>query len=360
MATSELEIRFCTAPDNVRIAYGTLGRGPPILKSARWMTHLELDRKSPLWRHWISELSDGRTLTTYDGRGYGLSDRNPSDLSFDAMVGDFEAVADAAGFERFPVVGFCHGGPIAIAYAARFPQRVSCLVLCGTYAQGRAKRDPSPHAQAEGELLLKLIELGWGEDNPAYRQVFTSKAIPGGTTEMFTAYNDLQRASTSPEVARRLAEVCWNIDVEHLLTNVACPTLVLHATRDALVPFEQGRSLAGLIPHARLVPLDSENHDLLETEPAWQTFVAEVQAFLAEHDLPARHDHSLVMASLTKREYEVLNEVARGLSNNEIAQALHRSEKTVRNHVTSIFAKLDVTSRNRAIVLAREAGLGNG
>jgi len=356
--TTAQPIRFCTAGDGTRIAYEQAGSGPPVIKSSTWMSHLDEDRDSPLGRHWIALLTHGRQLTRFDGRGYGLSDRHPRALDFDAMVSDLAAVADAAGLPRFALLGFCHGGPVAIAYAARHPDRVSCLILCGSYAQGLARRDPSGSGAAERDLLLRTIEVGWGQDNPAWRQVFATKALPEAPADVLGAYCRMQRASADPAQAAALTRLFWNFDVVDLLPRVRCPTLVLHAARDALVPFEQGRLLARTIPHARLVPLDSGNHDLLADEPAWPVLVREVQSFLAAHDAAARPAGQRSLAALSERERTVLEHVARGLDNTEIARALHLSEKTVRNHVTSIFSKLDFASRSRAIVWARDAGLG--
>jgi pimeloyl-ACP methyl ester carboxylesterase/DNA-binding CsgD family transcriptional regulator len=351
-------VRYCTAADGVRIAFEQLGSGPPIVKSANWMSHLDEDRDSPLWRHWLGLLTDGRQLTRFDGRGFGLSEREPADLSFDGMVADMEAVVDAARLPRFPILGFCHGGPIAVAYAVRHPERVSALVLCGTYAQGRAVRNPTPQDAAERELLLRLIALGWGQDSPAYRQVFATRALPQAPAEALSAYCDIQRASATPQQAQRLTELFWHLDVTALLPQLRCPVLVLHARRDDLVPFSQGQLLAQRIDGARFVALDSANHDLLADEPAWPVLVDAVGAFLAEHaGSPVRRD-GRDLAVLTAREREVLDHVARGLDNEEIAAALFMSEKTVRNHVSAIFSKLDFANRGRLIVWARDAGLG--
>jgi pimeloyl-ACP methyl ester carboxylesterase/DNA-binding CsgD family transcriptional regulator len=355
---SRPEIRFCTARDGARIAWGRIGSGPPLLKAANWMTHLELDSDGPLMSHWHRDVANGRTLISYDGRGYGLSDRSPPRLDFSAMVDDLGVVADAAELDRFALIGFCHGGPIAIDFAARHPERVAALILCGTYAAGRAQRTEAPLEAAEGELLLRIIELGWGQSSAAYRQVFTAKAVPNATPEVAEYFDELQRASANPSTAVALAKLCWHIDVRDQLTQVRCPVLVLHATRDAVVPFEQARLLAGALPDARLVPLDSDNHDLLGDEPAWPHFVHELHAFLSEHDRPAEPAPLPVLHELTPREAMVLDSIARGLDNNEIAALLQLSEKTVRNHITRIFDKLQVTSRNRAIVVARDAGLG--
>ncbi|MCB1909151.1 MAG: alpha/beta fold hydrolase [Rhodocyclaceae bacterium] len=351
-------VRYCTTRDGVRIAFEQLGSGPAILKSSNWMSHIEEDRDTPLWRHWLELLAEGRRLTRFDGRGFGLSERSPGQLDFDGMVADMEAVADAARLERFSILGFCHGGPIALEYAVRHPERVEALVLCGSYAQGRAVRDPSASDRAEREILLRMIEVGWGQDNPAYRQVFATKAMPEGSAAAHAAFCAIQRASATPGQARRLTELFWQIDVADRLARVACPTLVLHARRDATVPFAQGQLLAQGIPGARFVALASGNHDLMADEPAWQTLSQAVSAFLLEHGgAPAPADGRR-LADLTARESAVLDRIARGLDNPEIATELGISEKTVRNHVSSIFAKLDFASRNRAIVWARERGFG--
>jgi len=353
-------VRYCTTRDGVRVAFEQLGSGPPILKAANWMSHLDEDRHSPLSRHWLQLLSDGRQLTRFDGRGHGLSEREPPDLSEDGMLADLEAVADAARLERAPLLGFCHGGPLAIAYAVRHPERVSALILCGSYAQGRAVREPGEPDRAEREMLLRLIELGWGQDNPAYRQVFATRAIPEAGQEALTSFCAMQRAAATPQQARRLTEIFWQIDVLHLLSKVRCPTLVLHARRDAVVPFQQAQMLAQHIPTAQLVPLDSANHDLLGDEPAWGVLSQVLRDFLAVHAGAAVVRDGRDLRQLTERERQVLDQIARGMDNDEVAAALFMSEKTVRNHVTAIFAKLDFASRNRAIVWARDAGLGRG
>jgi pimeloyl-ACP methyl ester carboxylesterase/DNA-binding CsgD family transcriptional regulator len=355
-------VRYCTTADGVRVAFEQIGSGPPILKASNWMSHLDEDRDSPLWRHWLELLSEGRRLTRFDGRGSGLSEREPPLLNFESMVADMQSVVEAAGLDRFPILGFCHGGPVAIAYAARYPERVSALVLCGTYAQGRAVRNPSPHDAAERELLIKLIEVGWGQDSPAYRQVFATRAVPAAGTEVLASFCAIQRASATPWQAQRLTQLFWQIDVLDLLPRLQCPVLVLHARRDDLVPFAQAQLLAQRIRGARLVALDSANHDLLADEPAWPVLADAMRSFLQEHAGAAAmrevRDDGRDAGVLTQREREVLDHLARGLENEEIAAALTLSEKTVRNHVSAIFAKLDFSSRGRAIVWAREAGLG--
>ncbi len=285
----EQSIRFCQSADGVRLAYATIGAGPPLVKAANWLSHLEFDWQSPIWRHWLIGLAQQHTLIRYDERGCGLSDWNVDDFSFEAWVRDLEAVVDAAGVERFPLIGLSQGGPIAIAYATRHPERVSHLILYGSYARGKLKRDLTAEKIDEVETLVKLIRIGWGRENPAFRQVFTSMFIPDATLEQYRWFNDLQRASASPENAARLVEGFNAIDVRQLAAQLDLPTLVLHARGDMRIPFEEGRLLASLIPGARLVTLESNNHILLEHEPAWQKFLSEVHEFLATPDRSTHH-----------------------------------------------------------------------
>ncbi len=356
MSDFRQQIRFCSSADGTRIAYAASGVGPPLISAANWLTHLEEESKSPIWLHWLEELSRANTLIRYDKRGCGLSERHAGDLSFEACVADLEAVAEAAGFERFALFGECQGGPIAIAYAARHPERVTHLVLYGTFVRGRLKRNPTPAETAAAELALKAIELGWGEESPAYRQVFATKFLPQGSPELLQAFCALERCATSPSIAARVIREFANVDVQAAACAVRCPTIVLHATGDIVVPFEEGRLMAGLIPGARFVPLDGVNHALLPGEPAWARFVSELRPFL-----PQQLGHPTFNASireLTVREREILERIARGRDNAQIAAHLGLSEKTVRNSITRIFDKLGVANRAQAIVLAREAGIG--
>ena len=350
------QIRFCTSHDGARIAYALSGTGPPIVKVANWLSHLEFDMQSPVWSSLLRELSRSHLLVRYDERGCGLSDWNVEDLSFEAWVRDLETVVDAAGVDRFPLLGISQGASIAVAYAVRHPERVTHLILHGGYARGRLKRSPTPAQREEAETMNKLAELGWGQENPAFRQFFTTQFIPGGTPEQHHWFNELERISTSPVNAGRFMRVFNEIDVVELLPKVNCPTLVLHATRDARVSFDEGRLIASRIPGARFVPLESNNHLLIESDPAWQRFVEEVRAFLPARTV-ALHP---VFAALTPRELELAELIAQGRDNAQIAARLGLSEKTVRNHITSIFAKLEVENRSQAIVLARNAGFGAG
>ena len=277
----EQQIRFCTVPDGVQIAYATVGAGPVLVKAANWLSHLEFDWNSPVWRHWLTGLSAHHTLVRYDERGCGLSDWEVDDFSLEAWVRDLETVVDMLGLERFPLLGISQGGPVAIAYAVRHPEKVSHLILYGSYACGLLrKRSPTAAQLEELETLLQLIKVGWGQDNPAFRQVFTTFFMPEATAEQMHWFNDLQRMSTSPGNAVKFRTAFSQLDVRDLATRVTTPTLVLHARDDAAEPFEEGRRLAALIPGARFIPLEGKNHLLLESEPAWQRFLVEVDRFL--------------------------------------------------------------------------------
>ena len=344
------DIRFCTAADGVRLAYARVGDGPPLVKAPNWLTHIEVELHNPVWRHWIAALSERFSYVRYDARGCGLSDRNPPDLSLEGWVRDLEAVVDTLGLERFPLLGISGGGPIAILYATRHPERVSELILYGAYARGRAHR--SPEAIEEGRLMYKLMELGWGRRDPSFRHVFAKQFVADATPELVEAFDHLQCSGSTVGDALRMMETAMHLDVTREARQVRCPTLIMHATDDVRIPFEEGRVLASLIPDSRFVPLESRNHVLLEAEPAWQRFLEEIEAFLpgarAVTSFPA----------LTTRERGVLEYVARGMDNHQIAAHLGISEKTVRNVVSSVLDKLEVESRAQAIVRAREAGYG--
>ncbi len=282
----EQQIQFCTTPDSVRIAYAKVGDGPPLVKAANWLSHLEWDWQSPIWRHMLREFARDHTFIRYDERGNGLSDWNVGDLSFGAWVADLESVVAAAGVDRFPLLGISQGGAVAIAYAVKHPERVSHLILYGAYARGWAKRD-SPEEIEQRQAQLTLVRLGWGKDNPAFRQLWTSLYAPDATPEQAQSFNDLQRLSTSPENAVKLLTEMGNIDVVDLLRQVKVPTLVLHCRGDDGVPFEEGRKLAGSIPGARFVPLEGRNHLLLEGAPSWGIFVKEIRRFIGAQETSA-------------------------------------------------------------------------
>lgn len=282
----EQRIHFCSTTDGVRIAYAKVGDGAPIMKAANWLSHLEFDWQSPIWRHMLSEFARDHTFIRYDERGNGLSDWNCEDLSFGAWVEDLAAVVNAAGLDRFPLLGISQGGAVAIAYAVRYPEKVSHLILYGSYARGWAKRD-SPEEIEQRQAQLTLVKLGWGKDNPAFRQLWTSLYAPDATPAQAQSFNDLQRNCTSAQNAVRLLTEMGNLDVVDLLPQVKAPTLVMHCRDEAGVPFEEGRLIAGSIPGARFVPLEGRNHLLLEGDPSWGKFVKEVRRFIGSEDTSA-------------------------------------------------------------------------
>jgi pimeloyl-ACP methyl ester carboxylesterase len=274
-------IAFCRAADGVRLAYAVAGEGPPLVRAANWMTHLGYDIESPVWKHWVRDLSLKNRFIRYDERGCGLSDWDAPDFTFDDWVADLESVVEALGLERFPLLGVSQGGAVAVAYAARHPERVSHLVLCSAYARGRAVRAVGDEEKRAAALDLELARVGWGRDDPAFRQVFAAQFLPDGTRADWAAFDQLQRRTTSPENAVRFLEEFGRIDVRDDAEQVACPTLIMHSRDDHRVPMRFGEELAALIPDSRLVALSSNNHLLTAAEPAWQVFRAEVDAFLA-------------------------------------------------------------------------------
>ncbi|MEO8611272.1 MAG: alpha/beta fold hydrolase [Chloroflexota bacterium] len=279
----EQRIRFCTSSNGVRIAYATTGTGPPLVKAANWLSHLEFDWHSPLWQHWIAELSRDHTFVRYDERGCGLSDWDVDDFSVDAWVHDLETVVDTLGLERFPLLGLSQGAAVAIQYAVRHPERVSHLILYGPLFCGLLRGKMTPKKIEMAETLIKLMELGWGRGTPAFRQVFTAMFVPDATSEQMRWFDDLQRASTSPENAVKFEQAFHRLDVTDAARQVTVPTLVFHARHDSLIPFNKGRQLATLIPGAQFVPLEGKNHVLLEDEPAWPKFLAVLRSFLGSN-----------------------------------------------------------------------------
>jgi pimeloyl-ACP methyl ester carboxylesterase/DNA-binding winged helix-turn-helix (wHTH) protein len=276
------EIRYCVSPDGVRIAYATSGAGPPLVKAANWLTHLDLEWSSPIWGHWIEGLSAGHQLVRYDERGCGMSEWEVGDFGLDAWVEDLELVVDSVGLDRFPLLGISQGGAVAIAYAVRHPERVSHLVLVGAYGRGRLARAATPEQRQEAELDLTLGRVAWRRDDAAFRQVFAAQFLPDADREHWDAFNALQRATTSTENVVRFLDAFAHLDVSAIAGEVVCPTLVVHARRDVRVPEAQARELAALIPGSRLVLLDTANHIVLESEPAWRVLLDEVERFLAE------------------------------------------------------------------------------
>ncbi|WP_292567995.1 alpha/beta fold hydrolase [Mesorhizobium sp.] len=274
-------VQFCRALDGTRLAYASTGSGSVILRAAHWMSHLTFDWDSPIWRHWMRELSRHNRLVRYDERCNGLSQRQVVDISFETMVSDLERVVEATGLDRFTLLGLSQSCAVSIAYAIRHPEKVSGMILYGGYVKGwRARGDAGEIATREA--VATLMRESWGKPNPMFRQAFCSMFIPGATHEHFAWMDDLMLRTVSPDDAWRLQSAFSVIDVSDLLEKVKVPTLVLHARDDNVAPVESGRTMAAGIPGARFIELESQNHILLEGEPAFEEFIDHVRAFIAE------------------------------------------------------------------------------
>ena len=358
MAELHQEIRYCISADGTRLAYATMGKGSPLVKPPNWFG-VEYELESLVWRHWVEELAQTHQLIRYDQRGCGLSDGGEGEISLEAWVQDLDAVVEAAGLQRFPLIGVSQGGPVAVEYAVRHPDRVTHLVLCGAMALGPAKSSV-PDEVARHDALITLAREGWDQERSTFRDLFASIALPDATAERRQALSDLCRKSTSGSVAARILTAIGNVDVVDKLPQVTVPTLVLHAVDDQLTSYDQARTFAALIPKARLVPLDSSNHALQSDEPAWQVFVAEMRGFLSEPPAASRMDLRETESGksiLSQRELDVLRLLAQGKSNPEIAKALFITRNTVQNHVGSILIKTNLGNRTEAAVYAKEHGL---
>lgn len=330
--------RFCTAADGTRLAYSLHGQGPPLVRVATWLTHLEMDWESPVWRHWLHDLGARHTVLRYDERGCGLSGPLVDDPSVSTWVSDLETVVDAAGLERFALLGVSQGAGIAVEYAARRPERVCDLVLYGGYGRGRRRRGQA----VEEEALLAAIRAGWAEPDSAFRHVFSMLFLPHGTPAQMAWYDELLRTTTTPETAARLFRARGGIDVTAAARRIVVRTLVLHARGDRVVPVEEGRLLAELIPDAGLLALESDNHILLADEPAWAEFLSGVEEFLGTREEGSGRE---LAPHLTRRELDVLRLVAAGLGNEGIADRLCLSTRTVERHLSNVYAKLGVTGK---------------
>ncbi len=281
------QIRFCTSSDGARLAYAVLGEGPPVVKAASWLSHLEMDRAGPMWRHWLAFFG-GRgagSFVRYDSRGNGLSDRSPPRIAFEDLVDDLAAVFDAAEIERAPVLGISQGAAAAVAYAARHPERVSALILVGGCARGWRVKN---HARLTErfEALMALMRQGWGGRNAAFRQLFTTSFFPQAPKDQMEWFNELQRRTASPENAAAILSALGDVDIRSDMKRIDVPTIVLHSREDAVVPMSDGIELASGIRGARFVPIESPNHVLLAEEPGWERFTREVDAFL--RDVPGK------------------------------------------------------------------------
>ncbi len=354
------QIRFCTSADGTRLAVATLGEGPPLVKAATWLTHVEKEPHNLFSRHWVAELSAGNTLIRYDSRGCGLSEREVERISMDAWVEDLEAVVATQDIARFPLFGMSQGAAIAVNYAARHPERVSHLVLYGACARGLLKRDPPAKVIDAAMAMLKAAELGWGADSSSFRQVFISQLLHDATAEQQRAVDEAQRLTISGANAVRFLKEVFDIDLRDAAPRVQCPTLIFHAKDDPCFPFEEGRLLASLIPHARLIPLDSKNHLPFETEAAWPVFLSELRAFLPSVNARPPGDAPALAPGkppLTPRQVEVLREVGQGQTDKQIARKLSLSPRTVEMHVANALLALNCRTRAEAVRRATELSL---
>jgi pimeloyl-ACP methyl ester carboxylesterase/DNA-binding CsgD family transcriptional regulator len=342
------QVRFCTAPDGVRIAFAVHGSGPPLLISTCWLSHLQFDWESPVWRHFVRELGKFATVIRFDERGHGLSDWDITDHSLQARIGDLAAVADAAGFDRFALMAMAQGGPVAISYAAVHPDRVDRLVFYGSYSC--ATWGMSQDERELEDTFDAMIKVGWARPDSTFRRVFTSLMIPGASEEQMRWLDDLQRVAASATTAQLSRRQRMLADADALLGELAVPTLVLHSVGDRMNSFEHGRHLAASINGARLVALASENHILLEDEPAWPLFLDEMRQFIGGES--ARSAAQPVDQLLSARELEVLRLVAAGCDNDEIAARLQLSVRTVERHLQNVYSKLGVQGRSARVAAA--------
>jgi pimeloyl-ACP methyl ester carboxylesterase/DNA-binding CsgD family transcriptional regulator len=334
------EIRFCRASDGTRLAYAIHGSGPPLVIASCWLSHLQHDWQSPVWRHFLEALGAMATVVRYDERGFGLSDWDVDDFSLEARRGDLEAIVGAAGLDRFALLGMSGGSAVALAYAIAHPDAVTRLVLNGTVCGVPVVHEGD--AGIEEAAYRAMIRAGWAKEDPIFRRVFTSLFIPDATEEQMRWFDDLQRMSTSPvnALASRIAR--QQVDLADDLPRITAPTLILQSQGDRSTTFDNAVAVSAAIPGARLVPLDSRNHILLADEPAWATFVAEVAAFL-EPDRRAADVAVPDLDALTLRERDVLERCADGRTNDEIAASLSLSPRTVERHLSNIYGKLGLS-----------------
>ena len=353
----EQQIRFTRSSDGVRLAYAVHGSGPPLIVVSCWLSHLQHDWRSPVWRHFLDDLGEIATVVRYDERGFGMSDWNVSDFSLEARLGDLEALVSATGFDRFALLGMSGGSSVAMAYAAGHPERVTRLVLYGT---GRGRPPAFDDAGwAEEETWRSMIRVGWAKEDPVFRRAFTQRFIPGASDEQMRWFDALQRMSTSPHNAVESRIARQAVDIQNELRRIAAPTLILQALDDQATGFADAIEVANIIPGARLVPLESGNHILLADEPAWGIFLDQVRTFLEPDRRAPRTGVGSSVDALSRRELDVLREAAEGKSNEEIGQVLGLSVRTIERHLSNAYAKLGLTGRAARAAAVAELMRGN-
>lgn len=350
-------IAFARSKDKTTIAYALSGEGPPLVRAGTWLTHVHHDWESPIWAHWLRFMSERHTLVRYDPRGCGLSQNDVGTITFEDWVADLEAVVDRLELQTFPLFGMSQGAAVAAEYAIRHPERVSQLTLYAPLVTGWHGR-ADPHSQ-QWRSMEELVLAGWGDTNMAFPAMFAHLFLPESSPQTRHWYAELQRKSATKEVATRLMNVCGGLSAFKRLKEIRVPTLVMQVAREQVIDPRRVPEMASEIPGSQFVSIDSSNHILLEDEPGWQEFKAAFTRNVPGATAPARRDAAARerVGQLSSREQRILGEIAKGLNNREIASGLFISEKTVRNHITSIFDKLGVTSRAQAIVLAKEAGV---
>jgi len=336
-------VRFTKTSDGLSLAWSRSGSGMPLVKASAWLTHLEYDWQSPIWAHWADFFERNFDYLRYDERGCGLSDRETGNLSEQGWTDDLRRVVEVAKLPKpFALMAMSQGTAAAVGYAAKYPEHVSHLILCGGYARGVHQRG-DPESAKLYDAITDVFRIGWDSSNHAFREVFTKRYIPDGDPDKIRWFNELCHRATTPEIGAQLLRARGRMNVSHLLGEIACPTLILHAQNDHVSPLEEGRFLAREIPDARLVVLDSENHILQSDEPAWKVFCDHLLDFVEQ-------TNTNLSVSLTEREREVLQGICNAKSNKQIARELGVSDKTIRNQATRIFAKLGVSTRQEAIV----------
>lgn len=338
------EVRFCRADDGVRLAWARHGSGPPLLIAACWLSHLQHDWQSPVWRHFLDDLGQIATVYRYDERGFGLSDWGVDDFSIERRLKDLETIVDAAGLDRFVIMGMSGQAPVALAYAAQHPDRVTQLIAYGASAGGALGGD-DPEADA---AFNAMIRAGWARPDHMFRRVFTTAFIPSASQEQMSWMDELMRTSTSTDNALAARAARCATDVSHLLPQISAPALVVVARHDHTMRPDEGAEMAAAIPDARLVVVESDNHILLADEPAWPVFLEEVAGFLAEGR------HIPPVTNLSERERQILLLAAEGLDNTEIADQLTLSVRTVERHFQNVYLKLGLSGRTaRTAAVAR-------
>ncbi len=338
-------VHFCRAHDGVRIAYAVHGTGPPLLVGKHWMSHLQYDWDDPVLGHLLNALGRVTTVVRYDERGYGLSDWDPENFSLEARVGDLVAVAEAAGFDRYAVLAMGQAGQVAIKHTVQHPEHVTRLILSGTFAG--VTDEYRERFEEYFEALVHVVRYGWTLPDSRFRRVISESMVPGATESQKRWIDDLLPLVTTMETAITAARARQETDVMRTLVDVSVPSLVLHTTENRMAPIEQGRLIASHIPDAHFVPLASENMAPLANEPAWQVWLDEVTRFMepdrASLRIPSAQTEPV--EQLTEREVELLLLVADGLTNDEIADRLTLSARTVERHLSNVYRKLGVSGR---------------